>query len=122
MWAPPLFAKKDAKGRLIKAEFGSWMFGAFKLLAKFKGLRGGKFDIFGYTEERKMERALIVEYREMVEGLIGKLTAENHAVAVELANLPEQIRGFGHVKEKNVGVFRTEKARLLGNSAEKHAA
>jgi indolepyruvate ferredoxin oxidoreductase len=98
------------------------MWSAFKLLAWFKGLRGGKFDIFGYTEERKMERALIVEYREMVEGLIAKLTAENHAVAVELASLPEQIRGFGHVKEKNVGIFRTEKARLLGNGAEKHAA
>ena len=120
--APPLFSKKDAKGHLVKAEFGSWMWSAFKLLAKFKGLRGGKFDIFGYTEERKMERALIVEYCEMVEELIGRLTEENHAVAVELASLPEQIRGFGHVKEKNVGIFRTEKARLLGNSAEKHAA
>jgi indolepyruvate ferredoxin oxidoreductase len=64
--APPLFAKKDAKGHLVKAEFGSWMWSAFKLLAKLKGLRGGALDIFGYTEERKMERALIVEYREMV--------------------------------------------------------
>jgi indolepyruvate ferredoxin oxidoreductase len=68
--APPLFAKKDAKGHLVKAEFGSWMWSAFKLLAKFKGLRGGAFDVFGYTEERKMERALIVEYREMIESLL----------------------------------------------------
>ena len=73
--APPLFAKKDAKGHLVKAEFGSWMWSAFKLLAKFKGLRGGAFDIFGYTEERKMERALIVEYREMIEALLGGLNA-----------------------------------------------
>jgi indolepyruvate ferredoxin oxidoreductase len=120
--APPLFAKKDAKGHLVKAEFGSWMWSAFKLLAKFKGLRGGALDIFGYTEERKMERALIVEYREMVEGLVGKLTAGNHPVAVELANLPEQIRGFGHVKEKNVATFRVEKARLLAHVATKQVA
>jgi indolepyruvate ferredoxin oxidoreductase len=98
--APPLLAKKDAKGHLVKAEFGSWMWSAFKLLAKMKGLRGGAFDIFGYTEERKMERALIVEYRSMVEALAAGLTIGNHATAVELANLPEQVRGFGHVKEK----------------------
>ena len=111
--APPLFAKKDAKGHLVKAEFGSWMWSAFKLLAKFKGLRGGALDIFGYTEERKMERALIVEYREMVSSLMDKLSAENHATAVELASLPEKVRGFGHVKEKAVATFRTEKARLM---------
>ncbi|MES2322105.1 MAG: indolepyruvate ferredoxin oxidoreductase family protein [Pseudomonadota bacterium] len=120
--APPLFSKKDAKGHLVKAEFGSWMWSAFKLLAKFKGLRGGALDIFGYTEERKMERALIVEYREMIEALLAKLTPESHTVAVELANLPEQIRGFGHVKEKNVAVFRTEKARLLGGNTTQRAA
>jgi indolepyruvate ferredoxin oxidoreductase len=111
--APPLFAKKDAKGHLVKAEFGSWMWSAFKLLAKAKGLRGGAFDIFGYTAERKMERALIVEYRDMVEGLLGKLTQENHTVAVDLANLPEKVRGFGHVKEKAVATFHSEKIRLL---------
>ncbi len=120
--APPLFSKKDAKGHLVKAEFGSWMWTAFKLLAKFKGLRGGKLDIFGYTEERRMERALIVEYREMVEGVMNKLSGDNHSVAVELANLPEQIRGFGHVKEKNVAFFRTEKTRLLTGAAKQHAA
>ena len=120
--APPLFSKKDAKGHLVKAEFGSWMWSAFKLLAKFKRLRGGKLDIFGYTEERKMERALVVEYHEMVESLIATLSADNHAMAVALASLPEQIRGFGHVKENNVAVFRVEKARLLAGAAKKHAA
>jgi indolepyruvate ferredoxin oxidoreductase len=111
--APPLFARKDAKGHLVKAEFGSWMWSAFKVLAKLKGLRGGAFDIFGYTEERKMERALIAEYREMVQSLVAKLSADNHATAVDLAALPEKVRGFGHVKEKAVATFRTEKARLL---------
>ena len=120
--APPLLAKKDGKGHLVKAEFGSWMWSAFKLLAKLKGLRGGALDIFGYTQERKMERALIVEYSEMIESLIGALSASNHAVAVELAKLPEQIRGFGHVKEKNVSFFRSEKARLLQDVVQKNAA
>ena len=120
--APPLLSKKDAKGHLVKAEFGSWMWSAFKLLAKLKGLRGGRFDLFGYTEERKMERALIVEYREMIESLLSSLTAGNVTVAVDLANLPEQIRGFGHVKENNVAQFRAEKARLLSNKASAQAA
>jgi indolepyruvate ferredoxin oxidoreductase len=120
--APPLLAKKDAKGHLVKAEFGSWMWSAFKMLAKFKGLRGGVFDIFGYTEERKMERALIGEYREMVTALIGQLNADNHATAVELAALPEKVRGFGHVKEAAVATFRTEKARLLTQLTARRAA
>jgi indolepyruvate ferredoxin oxidoreductase len=120
--APPLFAKKNAKGHLVKAEFGSWMWGAFKLLAKMKGLRGGAFDVFGYTEERKMERALIVEYRQMIEALLPVLSGENVANAVELASLPEQIRGFGHVKEKAVAAFRAKKAELLAGAPHKQAA
>jgi indolepyruvate ferredoxin oxidoreductase len=114
--APPLFAKKDAKGQLVKAEFGSWMMGAFKLLAKMKGLRGGAFDVFGYTAERKMERALIGEYRQLVES--PGLAAANHATAVELASLPEQIRGFGQVKDKAVAEYRVKKAALLANFTE----
>ena len=86
---------------------------AFKLLAKAKGLRGGSFDLFGYTAERKMERALIVEYRELLAGLMVNLTAENLATCVELASLPEKIRGFGHVKEAAVATYRQDKARLL---------
>jgi indolepyruvate ferredoxin oxidoreductase len=120
--APPLFAKKDAKGHLVKAEFGPWMMSAFKLLAKLKGLRGGAFDVFGYTAERKMERALIAEYRGMIEGVLHSLDASNHATAVELASLPEQIRGFGHVKEKAVAEYRVRKAELLGGNVKKRAA
>ncbi|MFL6673666.1 MAG: DUF6537 domain-containing protein, partial [Massilia sp.] len=120
--APPLFAKKDAKGHLVKAEFGAWMWGAFKLLARLKGLRGGAFDLFGYTAERKMERALIAEYRQMIEALLPALSTENYINAVELASLPEQVRGFGHVKEKAVAAFRAKKAELLETSARKQAA
>jgi indolepyruvate ferredoxin oxidoreductase len=120
--APPLFAKKDAKGHLVKAEFGSWMWRAFKLLARLKGLRGTAFDVFGYTAERKMERALIKEYRDMIEALLPALDAANHAVAVELAALPEQIRGFGHVKEQAVAEYRVRKQELLSGSVKKRAA
>jgi indolepyruvate ferredoxin oxidoreductase len=120
--APPLLAKKDARGHLVKAEFGSWMWSAFKLLARLKGLRGGRFDVFGYTAERRMERALIGEYRAMIDKLLPTLSAENYATAVELASLPEQIRGFGHVKEKAVAGFRAKQAELLATSPKRQAA
>jgi indolepyruvate ferredoxin oxidoreductase len=120
--APPLFAKKDAKGHLVKAEFGSWMWSAFKLLAKLKGLRGGAFDVFGYTAERKMERALIAEYRGMIDDVLRSLDVSTHATAVELAALPEQIRGFGHVKEKAVAEYRLRKEELLSGAVKKRAA
>ncbi|MES2151426.1 MAG: indolepyruvate ferredoxin oxidoreductase family protein [Pseudomonadota bacterium] len=120
--APPLFSKKDGKGQLVKAEFGSWMWSAFKLLARFKGLRGGAFDIFGYTEERKMERALIVEYRTMIEALLPALHKDTIGNALDLASLPEQVRGFGHVKEQAVLRFRAEKARLLAARPQQNAA
>ncbi len=119
--APPLFAKKDAKGHLVKAEFGSWMWRAFRLLAKLKGLRGTAFDVFGHTAERKMERAL-VEYRDMIEAQLESLDAASHAVAVELAALPEQIRGFGHVKEKAVAEYRVRRQELLSGSIKKRTA
>ena len=77
------------------------MFRAFKLLAKLKGLRGGAFDVFGYTAERKMERQLIDDYFATVDELLAKLDRDNHALAVEIASIPEQIRGYGHIKEAN---------------------
>ena len=120
--APPLFAKKNAEGHLVKAEFGSWMWSAFKLLAKLKGLRGTALDVFGYTAERKMERALVAEYRDTIETLLPQLDAASYAVAVELAALPEQIRGFGHVKEKAVAEYRVRRQELLSGSIRKRAA
>ncbi|XLZ68441.1 indolepyruvate ferredoxin oxidoreductase family protein [Massilia sp. SR12] len=123
--APPLLAKKDAKGHLVKAEYGSWMWKAFTLLAKFKGLRGGTFDIFGYTEERKMERALIVEFRALVAELLAGLSAANYEQAVAIANLPEKIRGFGHVKEKAVAEYQANRAKMMAafkGAAHAHAA
>jgi indolepyruvate ferredoxin oxidoreductase len=111
--APPLLAKKDKDGHLIKQEFGPWMMKAFGVLAKFKGLRGGAFDVFGYTAERKMERALIGEYRNTIAGLLPKLTAENLATAAAIARIPEDIRGYGHVKERHLKAARQKEASLL---------
>jgi indolepyruvate ferredoxin oxidoreductase len=111
--APPLFAKKDNEGRLKKAEYGSWVFGAFKLLAKLRGLRGTALDVFGYTAERKMERQLIAEYRTQVDELIAKLDHDNHALAVEIASVPEHIRGYGHVKEEHLHKARAKWEELV---------
>ncbi|MDV7340554.1 indolepyruvate ferredoxin oxidoreductase family protein [Terasakiella sp. A23] len=112
--APPLLSEKDAKtGHLLKKEYGAWMLGAFKFVAKFKHLRGGKFDIFGKTAERKMERALISEYMGVLEEICQNLHAENLGLAVEIADLPREIRGFGHIKEEAVKEVKAKETELL---------
>jgi indolepyruvate ferredoxin oxidoreductase len=111
--APPLFAKKDAEGHLRKAEYGAWVFGAFRLLAKLKGLRGTALDVFGYTAERKGERKLIAEYSATIETLLATLDHDNHALAVEIASIPEQIRGYGHVKERHLAAAMTRQNDLM---------
>jgi len=100
--APPLLARKDAQGHLIKRPYGAWMRSAFALLARFKGLRGTAFDVFGYTQERRSERELIGQYCDTVEELIVGLRPDSLAAALELARIAEQIKGFGHVKERNL--------------------
>lgn len=101
--APPILARRDeASGHLKKQEFGPWMMKAFGLLARFKFLRGTTLDPFGKTEERKREVALIAEYEQTITETLSKLTAENYAIAVEIAEVPEIIRGFGHVKEQHL--------------------
>ncbi|MEN9544340.1 MAG: hypothetical protein RLZZ598_1173 [Pseudomonadota bacterium] len=111
--APPIFGKTNAQGEGLKQPFGPWMLKAFGLLAKLKGLRGGAFDIFGRTEERRSERALIDEYRASIEELLAGLSAERLALAVEIASIPEQIRGYGHVKHRHLLAARTQwEARL----------
>jgi indolepyruvate ferredoxin oxidoreductase len=108
--APPLIAKKNDKGELQKQQFGPWMLTSFKLLAKLKGLRGTAFDIFGKTAERRMERALVADYLQSMEAVISKLTLNNVTthlpLALELAKIPESIKGFGHVKERNLAAAR----------------
>ncbi len=115
--APPLFAKKNDKGELIKQTYGPWMLKAMGVLAKLKGLRGTALDPFGRTEERRTERALIAQYRADIEALLAGLTADHHALALEIARLPEQIRGFGHVKARNLAAVQTRREHLLAQWA-----
>jgi indolepyruvate ferredoxin oxidoreductase len=105
--APPLLAEKDPlTGHLRKASYGPWVLKAFKHLAKLKGLRGTVFDPLGFTAERKAERKLIADYQalleQLMEGLAKDNTLDRYALALELASLPESVRGFGHVKEANL--------------------
>ena len=111
--APLLLAKHDDKGHLIKQEFGPWMMKAFSVLAKFKGLRGTALDPFGYTAERRGERALVGEYRALIGDRLSKLTPANLATLVALASIPEEIRGYGHVKERHLAAARIKQAGLL---------
>jgi len=112
--APPLLAKPDPRtGEPAKMRFGPWMLGMFGILARLKGLRGTALDIFGRTEERRMERALIGEYEQTVATLLAGLTRDNLALAVEIASLPEPIRGYGHIKATSVAAARAKRDELL---------
>jgi indolepyruvate ferredoxin oxidoreductase len=113
--APPLLAKRNESGELTKAEYGPWMFGAFRLLAKLRGLRGTALDIFGYTEERRTERRLIQDYKRVIGEILGRLTPENHALAVQIASIPEEVRGYGHIKTRNLGAAKEKEAKLLAD-------
>lgn len=111
--APPLLAKPGADGRVKKIEMGSWTFKALKWMARFKGLRGTALDIFGKTEERRMERQLIKDYEALLDELLAQLSADKLDIAVQLARLPEKIRGYGHVKLANVVTVRAQWKDLL---------
>ena len=121
--APPLLNRPDpVTGIARKSEFGAWMMAGFRILAKLKGLRGTAFDIFGRTEERRTERRLIAEYVETVNELLRGLSVENLKLAVEIASIPEDIRGFGHVKMRNLKKAKEREARLLWNFRNPQAA
>jgi indolepyruvate ferredoxin oxidoreductase len=111
--APPLLGPTDKAGRPRKITFGPWIFRVFGLLASLKRLRGTAFDIFGYTRERRTERALIADYEAMLGEVLGKLTPDNHAVAVGLAAIPEKIRGFGPIKTRTLAAAKADEAALL---------
>jgi indolepyruvate ferredoxin oxidoreductase len=112
--APPLLARKDPyTGVPRKISFGPWMLPLFRLLAKLKFLRGTPFDPFGYSAERRTERALIRAYEAMLDELLDRLAPDNHHVAVALASIPEKIRGFGHVKARHLHAAKAEEAALL---------
>ena len=126
--APPLLARKDPlTGEPRKMRFGPWTMGLFQLLSKLRFLRGTAFDVFGYSEERRTERELIREYEETVERLLAGLTPQNHALALQIASIPEDIRGFGPIKARNLAPARKKREELLaqyaaGPNAERAAA
>ncbi len=112
--APPIIAPKDERtGAPKKLSFGPWMMTAFRLLTKLKGLRGTAFDPFGYTAERRIERALIAEYEAMLSEILERLSPDNHHLAVGLAAIPEKIRGFGHVKARSLTAAKADEAALM---------
>ncbi|MBB1595349.1 indolepyruvate ferredoxin oxidoreductase family protein [Achromobacter sp. UMC46] len=111
--APPAFARRDAQGRLKKRAFGAWMGVAFRMLAPMKRVRGTWLDVFGKTAERRMERQLAADFLALADEFAKTLDAGNREAALELANLPDTIRGYGHVKEKSVEQARARQDGLL---------
>jgi len=112
--APPLWARRDpVTGRPRKRAYGAWMFLAMRVLARLKWLRGTRFDVFGYSPERRRERRLIAEYEATLAELVQGLAPEKHELAVEIASLPEEIRGFDQVKLESVKRAKAREARLL---------
>ena len=112
--APPLFSRRDIHNREpIKIAYGSWFLSVMNLLARFKFLRGTIFDPFGKTLERKMERRLIKQYEQTIEELLAGLSKKNHPLAVEIARIPEEIRGYDLVKQKNIVTAKLHEKKLL---------
>ena len=101
--APPMFAGRDpSTGMPKKREYGAWMLGVMRTLAKFKWVRGTALDLFGMTDERRRERHIRDEYIALMRRIAAELTVDNYPTAVELAEIPERIRGFGHVKVQHI--------------------
>jgi len=111
--APPLLARPKNGQPPKKIALGAWMLPAMKLLAKGKALRGSWFDIFGHTEERRMERALVTQFERRVDELLADLTPDRLPSAIQIAALPLSMRGYGHVKIANVALARAREAELL---------
>ena len=114
--APPVFYKKDkVTGNPLKMNFGFWIMILFKFISIFKFLRGTYFDIFGYLDERKIERLLIKNYEQRILEICPKLTIDNYTLAVEIASIPDQIRGFGHIKKKNIEIAKSCEVKLMSS-------
>ncbi|KIN61343.1 Indolepyruvate ferredoxin oxidoreductase [Sulfitobacter noctilucae] len=112
--APPMLSKTGPDGRPMKREFGPWLEKPLRLMAKLKALRGTPLDIFGYTAERKMERALIKQYETDMAEVLPMLNDQTRDAIVALAELPKQIRGFGPVKQASEAKAAKRREELLG--------
>ena len=114
--APPLLSRPDpVTGKAKKRNFGPWIFSVFRVLVKMKRLRGTPADIFGWTKERRTERKLIVEYEQMVEKFVAEFDQIDYDTAVQLARLPDEVRGFGHVKMANLEQVEKRRESLLSS-------
>jgi indolepyruvate ferredoxin oxidoreductase len=112
--APPSLARRDRhSGKPRKRRFGQWMLHVFRLLACLRGLRDTPFDPFGYSADRRLARQLLRAYEARVDELIGKLSPENHALVVEIASIPEGVRGYGYVRDAHAQTAREKEAELL---------
>jgi indolepyruvate ferredoxin oxidoreductase len=117
--APPLLGDRDpATGHLQKRSFGPWMLPLFRALAKLRRLRGTPFDVFGRTQERRLERQLISDYEALLDEILACLSPASHSTAVEVAGLPLAVRGFGHVKEANLARVKGRETTLLSRLRE----
>ncbi|VWB89282.1 indolepyruvate ferredoxin oxidoreductase family protein [Burkholderia lata] len=116
--APPLLSKRDpSTGEPKKSEFGPWIIPVFRVLAKLRFVRGTKLDIFGYTAERRLERSLIKDYVDNIDKALNAIQVDQgqsrYDAALALATLPEQIRGYGHVRERSLEPVRKRERELL---------
>ena len=111
--APPLWARRNARGELQKRVYGPWMIRAFRVLASLRGIRGTWLDPFGHTAERREERDLIQRYRQTLRDVLERLTPARIETAVKIASVPEGIRGYGHVKQRHLRNARALDASLL---------
>jgi indolepyruvate ferredoxin oxidoreductase len=111
--APPLLSRRDrTTGKIPKLKFGPWLRPVLRLLARFRFLRGTPIDLFGYTRERRDERARIDQYERSISELCSSLSSTTLAPATAIAALASTIRGFGHIKQRNVEVAAVERERL----------
>lgn len=112
--APPILARRNPlTGIPGKMEFGPWLEHVFRILAHGKHVRGTWLDVFSYTRERRMERRLVRDYQRAIQSMAEQLSEQNFALALELAELPKDVRGFGHVKERNVHIFDQRLAEIV---------
>ena len=107
---PPILRALGVKSKIAFGPGTLWMLG---VLYRLRRLRGTAFDIFGYTEVRKVERRLIREYTADVRWMLPLLTPDTHALAVEIARLPDLVRGYEEIKLDNVGLYRARRAELV---------
>jgi len=111
--APPLLSRPKNGQAPAKIRLGAWMLPAMKWLAHGKRLRGTAFDVFGHTEERRLERSLISQFEARLDELMAELSADNQKLAAQIAAVPMTIRGYGHVKLANLALARGREAELM---------